>query len=150
MLRANRDVSIKSFAFYTYNVRNDWITIYKLRGGGNYTDPASVWDTVPIYNNYITYMGQTTLTTLGDFLNPVMITAGQVQSFYIVSRNYIMYNTATGNGEGVTPVSQDGALILYQGAGINMNPTKPFDSMVKSAPRKFKGKIRYAVTGTVR
>jgi hypothetical protein len=115
MLRANRDISIKSFAFYTYNVRNDWITIYKLRGGGNYTDPASVWDTVPIYNNYITYMGQTTLTTLGDFLNPVMITAGQVQSFYIVSRNYIMYNTATGNGEGITPVSQDGALILYQG-----------------------------------
>ena len=113
-LRAKRDVSIKSFPFYTYNVRNDWITIYKLRGGGNYTDPASYWDTDPIYNNYITYMGQTTLTTLGDFLNPVMITAGQVQSFYIVSRNYIMYNTATGNGEGVTPVSQDGTLILYQ------------------------------------
>jgi hypothetical protein len=111
-LKSNCQVTVRSFEFYTYNVMNSAIQVYTRVG--NYTGyefSSAGW--AKVYDKTVTYMGQTTLTTLGDLNNGgVQVSNGTVQSFYIVSTNYIMYEKGTGEGK---VVSNDGALALHEG-----------------------------------
>jgi hypothetical protein len=108
---AKRDISVKSFEFYTYNVKNANITVYTRVGdyiGHEFNSTG--WDN--IHHAFITYMGQSTLTKSGNFGSPVQIPEASIQSFYIVSNNYIMYNSGTSEGAVLT---QDESLYLHEG-----------------------------------
>ena len=111
-LKSSCQVTVRGFEFYTYNVMNSAIQVYTRVG--NYTGyefNSTGW--AKVYDQTVTYMGQTTLTTLGDLNNGgVQVSKGTVQSFYIVSTNYILYEKGTGEGK---VVSNDGALTLHEG-----------------------------------
>jgi hypothetical protein len=104
----DRDVTVKSFSFYTWNVMNSEIQVYTRVGDyRTYEFNSTGWEQV--YDKPVTYMGRGTLTALGDLNNGgVEITKGTARSFYIVSTNYILYNITTQN-EGDL-LTQDSAL----------------------------------------
>jgi hypothetical protein len=111
-LTAKRDISVKSFSFYTYSVMNSLIQVYT-RVGDYIGHEFNGTGWVKVYDKPVTYMGQSTMTTLGDFNSGVQIPQTSVQSFYIVSTNYILYNHSIQNEGDV--LTQDDSLYLHEG-----------------------------------
>jgi hypothetical protein len=118
----DRNVTVKSFSFYTWQVMTSAIQVYTRVGDyRTYEFNSTGW--AQVYNKTVTYMGRDTTTALGDLNNGgVQITKDTARSFYIVTNprpgyttdnNYIMYNITTQN-EGDL-LSQDGALTLHEG-----------------------------------
>jgi hypothetical protein len=110
-LTAKRDISVMSFSFYTWQVMNSAIQVYT-RVGDFIGHEFNGTDWVKVYDKIITYMGQNTITTLGDFTSGVQIPQASVQSFYIVSTNYILYEVGSSEGN---VFSQDDSLYLHEG-----------------------------------
>ncbi len=113
-LMPKRDVAVKSFSFYTDAARTGSVKVYTRAGtylGSELTSGG--WDL--ICNKTVTQNGQNALTSLGDFDAGVRIASGSVQSFYIVTSNFIMYDAGSREGD---ILSQDNALVLYQGGYI--------------------------------
>lgn len=112
---AKRDVTVKSFSFYTDAARTGVIEVYTRVGTyGGYELVSAGWSLV--YNKTVTQNGRDVLTLLGDFTTGVTIPSGSKQSFYITTavNNYVMYEYRAGTVEGAV-LSEDNALILYYG-----------------------------------
>ena len=111
-LKAERDVTVKSFSFYTDAARTGLIEVYTRVGTyqGNELSSAG-WSRI-YSNNNTQQNGRDVLTSLGNFNTVVTIPKGSRQSFYIWTPNYIMYDG--GSVEGAV-LSQDASLVLYQG-----------------------------------
>jgi hypothetical protein len=110
-LKSKRDVTVKSFNFYTDAARTGTIEVYTR--AGTYVNNELVesgWTRV--YNKGVNQNGQSVLTTLGDFDTGVTIPSGSEQSFYIVTANYIMYDAGSVEG---SILEEDDSLILYEG-----------------------------------
>jgi len=112
-LKSKRDVTVKSFNFYTDAARTGTIEVYTR--AGTYVNNELVesgWTRV--YNKGVNQNGQSVLTTLGDFDTGVTIPSGSEQSFYIVTENYnyIMYDAGSVEG---SILEEDDSLILYEG-----------------------------------
>jgi hypothetical protein len=113
-ISSKRNVTVKSFSFYTDAARNGAIQVYTRVGSyQGYELTSGGWQLV--HNKTVTQNGQSVLTVLGNFDIGVKIPSNSTQSFYIVTANYIMYNS--GSAEGAV-LSQDAALILYQGESV--------------------------------
>jgi hypothetical protein len=145
-LMAMRDTVVKSFDVYTDDARTDVIEVYTRSGGyaGHEVDAAG-WEMV--FNETVQQMGRTVATTLNGLDNGagVVIRAGTIQSFYIFSAKYIMYDSGSVDG---AAFGSDASLTIYEGAGIASDkfPGAGVAGVVYS-PRVFKGKIHYdAVT----
>jgi hypothetical protein len=113
---AKRDVTVKSFSFYTDAARTGVIEVYTRVGTYKNNELVSTgWQRV--YNRNVQQNGQSVLTVLGDLDTVVTIPTGSIQSFYMVTANYIMYDA--GSIEGAV-LSEDNALTLRQGACANL------------------------------
>jgi hypothetical protein len=111
-MRAKRDVTIKSFSFYTDAARTGVIEVYTRIGSyGGKELVASGWSL--IYGKTVNQNGRDVLTQLGSFDTGVTIPANSTQSFYIVTANYIMYDAGSLEWDAL---SEDTSLILYQGS----------------------------------
>jgi hypothetical protein len=109
---SKRDVTVKSFSFYTDAARTGGIKVYTRAGSyqGNELTQDGNWQL--IYDRNVQQNGQSVLTSLGVLDTVVTIPAGARQAFYIVTANYIMYDAGSTEGN---VLSQDNALVLYQG-----------------------------------
>jgi hypothetical protein len=110
-LMASRDVVVRSFDFYTDAARTDVVEVYTRPGSysGNEREESG-WTL--IYSKNVTQMGRNILTKLGDFNTGVEIHAGVIQSFFIYTGFYIMYDV--GNVEGQV-LASDASLKIYEG-----------------------------------
>jgi hypothetical protein len=108
---AKRDVTVKSFSFYTDAARTGVIEVYTRVGTYKNNELVSTgWQLV--YNRNVQQNGQSVLTVLGDLDTVVTIPTGSIQSFYMVTANYIMYDAGSIEG---TVFVEDSSLVLYQG-----------------------------------
>jgi hypothetical protein len=143
-LVSKRDVTVKSFSFYTDAARTGGIKVYTRAGSyqGNELTSAG-WQL--IYQKNVQQNGQSVLTSLGDLDTVVTIPAGARQAFYIVTANYIMYDAGSTEGN---ILSQDNALVLYQGKGISGSGLPGAGTLW--SPRIFKGIIKYDIGASAR
>jgi hypothetical protein len=107
-----RDVTVKSFSFYTDAARTGAFQVYTRVGPYKDNERTNDGGWQLVYNRNVQQNGQNVLTSLGDLDTVVTIPANSTQSFYIVTAKYIMYDAGSREGD---MFSQDDALILYQG-----------------------------------
>jgi hypothetical protein len=109
----SRDVTVKSFDFYTDAARTDTIQVYT-RPGSYVGKEQSSTGWTSIYNRNVQQNGQSVLSSLNGLDTFVTIPANSTQSFYIVTAtaNYIMYDAGIEEGR---VLSQDNAIAIKEG-----------------------------------
>jgi hypothetical protein len=119
-LSTKRDILVTTLEHYTADKRNELIEVYTRPGsysGFELVDHG--WNLV--YSNVATQMGRNTVTVL-KLDEAVAIRGGETQSFFIITNNYLMYDSGVVEG-GV--LNEDESLTIYDGKNLITNNLHP-------------------------
>jgi len=134
-VRALRDVSVTSLVINAMSKGRGEVKVYTR--SGSYTDhvlSSQGWEL--IYSNQgVVHKKRGQATELGDFLTPVLIKSGSIQSFFVHSSNSLVYTVGTNEGDTYT---SDDSVVIYEGIG-----TTGIFSGATNSPRVWGGIIRY-------
>ena len=134
-VEALRDVSITSLVINAMSKGQGAVKVYTRNGSyTGYESNKQGWNL--IYSNQeVVHEKRGQPTELREFLNPVTIKSGNIQSFFVHSSNSLVYTAGTKEGDTYT---SDDSIVIYEGIG-----TTGIFSGVTYSPRVWGGIIRY-------
>lgn len=121
-LSAKRDLLVKALEHFTSDKRNELIEVYTRPGSySGFELEGDGWELV--YSNIATQMGRNIVTTL-KLDKEVAIRGGETQSFFIITNNFIMYDSGAVEGD---VLNEDESLTIYEGKETPNNFAHHYD-----------------------